>query len=208
MYDVDYAKEQLQHILNGLEYRSYYNQREGFVSKWWNKLVEWLADKLIAIFKTTETSQNISEIILVIIITLIVLFMIFGLFIFLRHIQRRRRYRSQQPLSTWDKIDWTYENHLAEAKKLELENNLQHATRHRFLALLLFFDERGYLEKKIWKTNVDYYLELKQGSKERANTFLQLARTFDDVVYGEHNINKKDYEVFRQQTIPWLKESR
>lgn len=208
MYDVEHAKEQLQDILNGLEYRSYYNQRELFVAKWWNKLVDWLADKLIAIFKTTETSQNISEIILVVMITLIILFMIFGLFMFTRHIQRRRRYRHQTPLSTWAQIDWTYENHLAEAKKLELENNFQYATRHRFLALLLFFDERGYLEKKVWKTNVDYYLELKQSTKEEANTFLQLARTFDDVVYGERNINKKDYEMFRQQTLPWLEETR
>lgn len=206
MYDANDAREQLQDTLKRLEYQTYYNQSESFITRWWNNFVDWLADKLIGIFKTTETSENIAEIILVVIMTLIILFIIFGLFSFTRNIHRRRKYMEQTPFSTWDKTDWTYQMHLAEAKKQEMENDYQHATRHRFLALLLYFDERGWLEKKVWKTNIDYYFELKQGTKEKAKTFYELARTFDDVVYGEHVIGEQEYDVFRQQTLQWLEE--
>ena len=80
------------------------------------------------------------------------------------------------------------------------------STRHLFLALLLYFHEKEWLEARIWKTNWEYYDELKKVNQEWAEQFYHLAYFFDEVTYGERNVQKEEYIQFHNEAMKWLGE--
>ena len=71
-----------------------------------------------------------------------------------------------------------------EKKDYELESSGEYsqATRHLFLAILLFFDEKGWLVAKRWKTNWEYYDELVRTDKKRAERFFDFALLYYKVL--------------------------
>ena len=90
----------------------------------------------------------------------VVIALIIGCIFMVRSIQRKRRFRDSKPLEVLTETEWTYEMHEKKAYELESSGEYSQATRHLFLAILLFFDEKGWLVAKRWKTNWEYYDEL------------------------------------------------
>ena len=103
-------------------------------------------------------------------------------------------------------MSWSFQKHLNEAKRQEELAQYSHATRHLFLALLLFFHEKEWLEARIWKTNWEYYEELKKVNTDYANQFYDLALLFDEATYGEKSVDQKEFEQFRHAVMNWFGE--
>ena len=149
----------------------------------------------------------LAEPILTIIIVTVLLLMVFVLFIVVRNRSRKRKFRETPPLQSTKEIDWSYQMHLTEAMKQDRLENFSLATRHLFLALLLYFHEKEWLEARFWKTNWEYYEELKTVNQQSADQFHQLTYFFDEATYGEREVQKKDYAQFQKEVMKYLGET-
>lgn len=203
MFDPNQAREELEKILRQREYQIYYE--ETIIEHWWNKAKEWLAEKLIRLFPSYETVDSLANLLLIGIIILVITLFIIAITLIVRHRYRKRKYRERPLFSTGKELDWTYHQHLEEAVNLEKQLNFSKATRHMFLVLLLYFHEKGWLEVKFWKTNWEYYDDIRKVNKTLANQFYHIARVFEDVTYGEYEIEQKEYENYKRTIIELVK---
>jgi hypothetical protein len=115
----------------------------------------------------------------------------------IRNMKRNRLLRNQKPLQSVKERNWTFVQHIKEAENLESLKDYQGSTRHLFLAMLLFYHEKKWLEVRIWKTNWDYYDELRKVNQQNADQFNELALFFEDVTYGERKVGTEEFETFR-----------
>ncbi|MBY0120460.1 DUF4129 domain-containing protein [Bacillus sp. S/N-304-OC-R1] len=204
MLDKELAQEELQKILEGNEYRVYYDQSQNLFQLWWKEAKKWISDRLSNLFPSFEPSGNVSSFILIVMIIIIIALLGFVLFFTLRNRMRNRLLRNNNPLQSNIELNWTYHQHMNEAEKQELLGNYNLSTRHMFLALLLYFHEKEWLEARIWKTNWEYYDELQKVNSRWADQFFYLAYLFDEATYGERNINKEEYSRFKKEAMFWI----
>jgi hypothetical protein len=204
MLDPSKARDTLEEILNRKEYKVYENGSKGFLETWWEKAKEWVANQLSKLFPSMESASNASGPVLIAIITLGVLFFFIFAFFMVRTSRRNRLFREKKPLQSRKEMNWTYPKHLLEAKKQEEAGEYSLATRHVFLALLLFLHEKEWLVARIWKTNWEYYEELRKVHQQRAEQFFHLADFFDEVSYGERKVNSEEYKKFSIEVNRWL----
>lgn len=204
MLDANQAREELADLLNTNEYQVYYNESKGFLQILWEKAKDWIAEQLEKLFPAIESAGNAASSILIGLIIIILLLLGLALFFIIRSTRRKRMLRNKKPLQSLKEMNWTYQRHLAEAEKQEGLGKYTVATRHMFLALLLYFHEKEWLEAKIWKTNWDYYDELSKINQQYAEQFYDLALFFDEVTYGETSVKKEDYLQFKNGVIDWL----
>ncbi len=208
MLDTDQAKERLREILNRAEYKVYEDQSKGLLQSWWDQAKEWIAKQLEKLFPSYEATSAAAGPVLTGIIVLVVVALAIAAYFIIRNTQRSRRYRDKSPLQSMKELDWTSDMHLSEALKLENQQEYSMAARHLFLATLLYFHKKEWLEARIWKTNWEYYDELKRINRNWADQFYHLARVFDEVTYGERKLEKEEYAQFRKETMTWLEEPR
>ncbi|HEX7066298.1 MAG TPA: DUF4129 domain-containing protein [Bacillales bacterium] len=201
------AKHELQKILSQQEYRVYYGEHRGFLQIWWEHAKHWIADLLSRWFSSFEPSSGLANVILIVIIAGILALIVFVLFLSIRTIKRKRTFRDPHPLRSMSQEQWTSAHHLSEAQRQEKERNYTYAVRHMFLALLLSFHEKKWLEAKNWKTNWEYYDELEKVNKSSADAFYQLALIFDEVFYGEREMQQDEYTSYRDEAMNWLQET-
>ncbi|MBE1555242.1 DUF4129 domain-containing protein [Sporosarcina limicola] len=206
MGNIDEAKEELEKILNEKEYTDYSDQSSTIFSNWWEKVENRLADQLEQSFPSLEKISMLAELILTIIIVAVLALIAIALFIIVRNHGRKRKFREATPLQAMKEIDWSYQMHLTEAMKLEKLEKFSSATRHLFLALLLYFHEKEWLEARIWKTNWEYFEELKKVNQQSADQFHHLAYFFDEATYGEREVQKEEYVQFRKVVMTYLVE--
>ena len=126
----------------------------------------------------------------------------------IRNSRRRKRFKEKKILQSVEEINWSFERHLTEARKLEELGDFTKSTRHLFLAILLYFHEKKWLEARIWKTNWEYYEELRKVNKQWAGNFYHLAILFDGVTYGGYEVQQEEYEKFQKEVMVWLNEMR
>ncbi|MEK3889358.1 DUF4129 domain-containing protein [Bacillus sp. FSL K6-3431] len=207
MVNVDEARDELEKILNGQEYTIYRDQSKSIVKMWWVKAKEWLAEQLEKLFPSFEKTATVAEPLLIIIIAIVIIILAVVLFFIVRNMRRKRIFRDKTPLRSMKEMDWSYQMHLSEAKKQESLEKYAPATRHLFLALLLYFHEKEWLEARIWKTNWEYFEELKKVNKQSADPFFHLAHFFEEVTYGEREVQKEEYIQFHTDVMKWLGES-
>lgn len=198
MFNADKARADLEEILKGKEYQVYYESK-GLIATWWDKAKEWIATQLEKLFPAIDSASRVSGTILITIIVLIVFLLVFAAFFVIRNMRRNRILRIQKPLQSRKELNWTSQRHLAEADMNESFEEYTLSTRHLFLALLLSFHEKGLLEARIWKTNWDYYDELRKVDQSMAEQFFQFAQLFEGVTYGERTVNKSEYIQFHQK---------
>lgn len=204
MLDAGQARKELEKILNTKEYQVYYNESKGFLQIWWEKAREWLAEQLEKLFPAIESAGNAASSILIGIIVIILLLLGLALFLIIRSTNRKRMLKNKKPLHSLKELNWTFQRHLTEAEKQEALAEYTAATRHLFLALLLYFHEKGWLEARIWKTNWEYYDELRKVNQQSAEQFYDLALFFDEVTYGETNAAEEEYRQFKAGVLNWL----
>ncbi|WP_222599389.1 DUF4129 domain-containing protein [Aquibacillus kalidii] len=194
------AKQQLESILNKQEYQAYYKNHESFIGMWWDRAKEWIGDLLSDWFRSFEPTSGVSEgILMIIVIVAICLILLLVVYLW-KNVSRARKFRAS-PIQTLHEMDWTYERHITEAEKYEEKGNYTLASRHMFLALLLFLHEKEWLEAKIWKTNWDYYEELSKRDRSQAEQFFELTLLFDEATYGERNIERDEHQRYRSSIL-------
>ncbi|MFZ3579973.1 DUF4129 domain-containing protein [Virgibacillus sp. DJP39] len=204
MYDENRAKEELKDILNQKEYQVYYEDNRNFIEVWWDNLKNWLGDLLGKFFSSFNPSNNAAEGILVL---TILVFVLLALFFLVRYnLRRQKDMRDNKPIQSTNELNWSYHNHLIEAQKQEGLTQYSIAARHLFLALLLYFHEKEWLEARIWKTNWEYYDELYKVNKNRAEQFYSLAVVFDEAAYGKRTIKQVEYIQYKNKIMNWLEE--
>ncbi|MCA0971303.1 DUF4129 domain-containing protein [Halobacillus litoralis] len=202
------AKKQIEEILNQEEYQAYYDVEEGPLDSIREAIKEWLEGLLESIFPNTSINSPQVE-------GLIYLFGIVGvgllLFLAFRLTQstkRQKALKESNPLSHSSHLEWTYEEHLQEAESMRQKGNLKEAVRHGFLALLLNFNDQGYVSAQVWKSNGDYVEELSKVDRSLAKDFHELAVFFDQVTYGSRNISEEPFRLFDEKVHSLIRTER
>jgi hypothetical protein len=198
------AREKLEEILNGDEYRIYYADTRNSLQIWWDDIKAWLADLLFRLFPSMEDTNGTAGNILILILGLVIIGMVVVLSIYISRYRKNRTIKAKQPFQSSNELEWSYHQHVAEAKKYESVEDYSLATRHLFLGMLLYFHEKEWLEAKIWKTNWEYYEELRKGHKDQAEVFFNFALLFDRATYGKQQVFKDEYQPYREIAIKWL----
>jgi hypothetical protein len=207
MLEPNDAREQLRAILNEEEYQVYYKNSKGWLETWWENAKEWIGEQLVKLLPSVEPAGAASVPILVTIIVIVLLLLALSAFLLIRNVKRNRLLRQQSILQSMMESNWSFQQHITEAKKQEDLEEYMLATRHLFLALLLYFHERKWLEARIWKTNWEYYDELRRIDQQAAEKFYSLASFFDEVTYGERTVSREEYHTFRQDVMLWLNQT-
>lgn len=197
MLNANKARDDIEEILQKQEYQVYYDHSNGLIETWWEKAKEWIASQLEKLFPSIKSASGASSAILITIIVIVILLLAFAAFMLLRNTRRNRLLRNERPLQSLKERNWTYVRHLEEAEKLESLEDYTESTRHLFLAMLFYYHEKEWLEARIWKTNWDYYDELRKVSQQNAEEFFELAHFFEDAAYGEHKVSPEEYKPFR-----------
>lgn len=199
MMDIDNAKEQLQDILNKEEYQVYYEDHRSFIQVWWDRFIDWLEKALTNIFPSFAPSNGFANGVLFLVIAVVIVLIAFFVFLSVRKRKRQASFYDAPPLGSKREQEWSYERHLQEARKQEDSDDYTEATRHLFLAVLLYLDEKELLKARGGKTNWEYVLEIRQINKQYAEKFYHLAITFDEVVYGKYNLEDREFSHFRDE---------
>ncbi|MFD1706881.1 DUF4129 domain-containing protein [Siminovitchia sediminis] len=204
MLDADQARQRLEDILSRAEYTAY-QEEKSFLQVWWESAKEWIASQLEKLFSSSEAASAASGPVLAGMMILVLLLLGAAVYWLIRQTHRSRKYKDRSPFTNQE-LEWTYGRHLSEAFKQESEKEYSMAARHLFLALLLYSHQQKWLEARVWKTNWEYYDELKRSNSEWAGQFYQLARIFDEVTYGKRELDKEDFEPFRKKVMERLEE--
>ncbi|MBU9710500.1 DUF4129 domain-containing protein [Evansella tamaricis] len=201
------ARDDLKEILNQREYQIYYEDSRGFLQLLIDRIQEWIAEQLLKLFPAITPSSGVSGFVFIILILITVGILIFILF---KLIERSTRKRSlhDKPLQHENELKWTVEQHLDEAKKQEEIGDYSIATRHMFLALLLYFHGINWLEARIWKTNLEYYEELKEVNLESASFFYEFVLLFDEITYGDRQVKEEEYKQCKDEALIWLEKRK
>ena len=200
----DRARDRIEEILDGEEYQAYLSNDQGLFAGWWEKAKEWIRELLGNINPAFEPTGGGASGILIILIVLVVVILLLFAFKAFQNGVRRRKFRSNKPLQSLNEMEWSYSRHLEEAEKQESVGNYSKATRHMFLALLLYFHEKEYLEARVWKTNWEYYDELRKVNQKWADRFYRLALFFDEAAYGERDVTEEEYIHYKEEAQGFL----
>ncbi|GGA82830.1 DUF4129 domain-containing protein [Ornithinibacillus halotolerans] len=201
MIDIDRAREKIDQIVNTREYQLYYEDNRNFLQRWWDSVKEWFMELFETLFGSITPSSGLASAVVVIVSIVVLIAVFLAIFLVIRYYRRKHHYKDTTELFRTHEKDWTYDDHIKKAKGEEEKENLQNATRHLFLALLLFFREKGFIETRIWKTNTDYYTELTKVNRQTAIEFYKLANQFDAVVYGEQRVEVHSYQQYKQTVL-------
>lgn len=204
MPNVDQAKNELHNILSQKEYQIYYQDNRNFLEVWWDQAKHWVADQLSKWFASFEPSSGLAGGILIAMALVVLAMIALILFLVIRSVRRKRAFHDHQPLQSMHEKEWFSRNYVAEAQEQESKENYSHATRHMFLALLFYSHENGWLETRSWKTNWEYFDELRKVNRNSAEQFYNLALLFDEVFYGERAMQKDEYIQYRNEAMKWL----
>ncbi|WP_370295635.1 DUF4129 domain-containing protein [Rossellomorea marisflavi] len=194
------ARDQLEDILNDPEYLAY-QQEAGFFARLWEKAIDAIMKALEALFPSVEPTARASSIILIAIIAILIIALVVIATVLVSKRIKRRKLSERKPLQSMNELEWSYKRHLKEADACSEKGDHRQATRHMFLALLLYFHEKEWLKAMVWKTNWDYYDELRKVNQEWAERFYRLAVVFDEVAYGEHDVDAEEFALFRNEAI-------
>lgn len=197
MLNANKARDDIEEILKRKEYQVYYDHPKGFIETCWDKAKEWIAAQLEKLFPSFQSASSASSAILIGMIVMVIMILAVAAYLLIRNVKRNRLLRNQKPLQSVKDRNWTFVQHIKEAERLESLEDYPGSTRHLFLAMLLFYHEKKWLEARIWKTNWDYFDELRKVNKQNADQFNELAQFFEDVTYGERNIRPEEFETFR-----------
>ncbi|KPB06413.1 hypothetical protein [Bacillus sp. CHD6a] len=201
------AREQLAEILDQQEYQAFYTDSRNTLQIWWDELKAWLADLLSRLFPSMENTSGTAGNIMILVIILVIVILAAWIITYLAKNKRNSRNSRMKPFQSGEELEWSFHQHVAEAKKYEEMEDYSLATRHLFLGLLLNFHERNWLVAKIWKTNWEYYEELRREQRNLADFFFHFALLFDKGTYGKQKIGKDDYLSYRDTALKWINDT-
>lgn len=199
MNQVETWRSTLDHILSQEEYQAYYQDNRNILQRIWDWVKEWVMDLINKWFSGLSPSSTTGDIIVAGLFILMGIVVISLAIYLIRNFRRRQRLKRHQPLQSMSAQGVSlldYQRLLEEAETVE---NYQAAVRLRFLILLFELDHEQWLIKERWKTNWDYYQELKRLKKDKAEPFYQLAVYFEATTYGNKQVKLEDYQKYTKR---------
>ena len=198
-------REELESILSKAEYQAYYEDNRSLLQRLWDGFRDWLI-KLLSQFDIhlEPSSQMANIVVLTIVFIMAILLLVLALFLIKRLIKRRALKSKSIFLS--DEADWTYQQHLDEAIRFQHEQQYDMATRHTFLAFLLFLQAFKLLEIKRWKTNWEYANELSSNEPTLVPTYQEAANFFEKVTYGDEQVSEEQFKEYLENMKQWMEE--
>lgn len=197
-------KKQLEEILNQEEYQAYYVEQESVFQQVIESIGKWLSNLFHSLFPNAEINSPQVEGLLYFIGIIGLGLLVFLLFRMKKSVTSYSDYASTKPMKDAESKEWKYEDHMRAAAQLKSDGKTTEAARHVFLAMLLYFEERGWLTVQIWKTNGDYYQELRKINLALAEDFQGLAILFDRVTYGKQTLSEAEYDNYYTQARQWM----
>ncbi|MBN9654492.1 DUF4129 domain-containing protein [Halobacillus sp. GSS1] len=200
------GKEQLKEILERQEYQAYEQESQTASQHLLDIVTEWVKEMLEAWFPNFQVSDSAIN-------GWIYFFGFIGmgllLFLVIKLVTRlsgEKKLSEKRTFSMTSDLAWSSEKHVQEADARATEGQFSEAARHVFLGMLLDFDNRDLVEVKTWKTNGDYEKELLDSDHRLVADFSFLAKTFDQITYGNRILQKEEYDEFRLRALQWMDE--
>ncbi|KYG34095.1 DUF4129 domain-containing protein [Alkalihalobacillus trypoxylicola] len=204
MIEPNHAREELQSILSKSEYTAYYDDSDGLVARLFLDVINLFNELLGMLFPDIEfEASGNSFLVFGLVITGLVI-LIVAIFLLAKNWKRKRDMKRSKPLQELSQEILSFESHFKIAQELEDKGDFSGATRHLFLALLLYLQDIEWLVTRAWKTNWEYYDEIKRNDKESAARFYECALLFERATYGYHQITKEEFEPFKEQVTKWI----
>ncbi|AFQ45240.1 DUF4129 domain-containing protein [Desulfosporosinus meridiei] len=205
MKPLDTFREELHKILVTQEYQVYTQESKSLFQGLFDELKNWLHQMLQNLFPHTDVAKSTSAWLSYGIATLGTVLLLVLLFLFISRFVRQGRIHLDQ-ISMFQGQAFTAHDHLREAHRLAQEGNYHSALRNLFLGLIIYLDQNQRIVAKTWKTNWEYYVELKDRSAQQADSFYSLAIKFEEAMYGGRPITKDDYWLSHNQVDKWIHE--
>lgn len=198
-------REKLDRILEQEEYQVYYEEKQNLFELLLLRVREWLLDMFQKLFPQLRVTDSMVDVTMYILGAIGLGILVLCVFLIKRNLTSNRSSRTtHSPIQSENELKWSYEQHLQEATQYKQNDDFRQATRHLFLAMLLYFDQQKWIQARSWKTNWDYYEELKRVSQQRADQFDELAQQFDEVMYGEKQMERQEFNDYEKQARKWL----
>lgn len=202
---LEQAKRRLETIMDQQEYQVYYQDNRSLIDKAIDRFLSWLVDVLNGWSINIDPSNNVGTAILYIFLLLgIIAVIVVGIFLS-RNWLGKRSLKNRKPFHT-HQPDWSSSQHWLEASHLEDKQLFHQATRHLFLSFLLMLHESDILLARMWKTNWEYYEEIRRNDQALAEQFYQFAIFFEEVTYGERQLNHEAYSSYRNRVQQWMED--
>lgn len=189
----------LDQILSDQEYQAYYQDNRNILQRIWDYVKEWVIELLSKWFSGLSPSSTTGDIIVAILFIVMGIVVISLAIYLVKNWQRRKRLKRNQPLKGMATNNLSLFDYQQSLKEAESEQNYQAAVRLRFLILLFELDQQQWLKQERWKTNWDYYQELKRLKKNKSEPFYQIAVYFEAVTYGNKLVELEDYQKYVDQ---------
>lgn len=198
-------REDLEGILATKEYRIYTRENKSVLQNLLESLKNWLQQVLHNIFPHTDIAKKTSDWLSYGLIALGIFLLFLLLFLLLsRFVGDGRIHLKEVPLAIDQPL--TAQRRLAEAHKLAEAGDYSSALRNLFLAFILYLDQNQRIEAKAWKTNWEYYAELKERAPQLADSFFKFAVKFEEAMYGGRPIASEDYWFYSNQVSDLIHE--
>jgi hypothetical protein len=200
-----FLREDLQGILDTQQYKIYTQENRNILQDLFEGLKNWLYQILQSIFPHADVAKRTSEWLAYGISSLGLLLLFLLLLLLLSRFVRQGQVNSKQVLLAKGQTP-TAQQHLEEGHSLAEEGSYNLALRSLFLGYILYLDQNSWLEAKTWKTNWEYYSELKDRAPQLANSFYTLIIKFEEAMFGGRPIARDDYLFYHNQVRKWIHE--
>ena len=199
--ELERARQELQEILQSPEYQVYYHDddvKQSFWANWLDGALKSLGELWSRVVpEQSGLSEGLSYLSLFIIGVAVLLFII-ALVLVIRQVSGGKLWREDMGGAAMSRA-MTLRAYLEEARRYEGAQNYEQAIRALFAGLLVFLQEKGWIETKSWKTNGDYSRELQSRPKEATDLFYCLAYNYEETVYGGLPLKPEIYRLCREQ---------
>lgn len=197
-------RKELEDILSREEYRAYYREDSRFISRLFEKILNWIVETLEEIFPEIDVSPFAAEALSYGIVIVFFALFLFFVFHFMSKVVRQSRVK-QAPVRSKRELLMSADKHLAEADRWAKKGDWPSALRHVFLALILHLDKEKLIKAGPWKTNQEYVEEIRAHRPQAADAFYELAVRFDETIYGGRSLAAEAYEAYRRTVIEWMR---
>lgn len=202
--DPSKSRDILTEILSGKEYEIYYVQKKSFLAELWERITTWLSEFLHQLFPQTNIAAGASEWIALGMIIVFLLLLSLLVFFILSRSLRRKKLR-KRAANSGKELALSFTWHLSKAQKYAEQEEHNLALRHLFLGFILLLDQNSLLEARAWKTNGEYYTELKAQDQQLADTFYGFALKFEESMYGGRTISPAEYLHYQSFLKGWTR---
>lgn len=198
-------REELEGILGTKEYTIYTQEHKSSLQNLLASLQHWLQQILQTVFPHTDVGKKTSAWLSYGLIALGMFLLLLMLILLVSRFVRPSRVQAK-PMRPAADQPFTIQRRLAEAHRLAEAGDYSSALRNLLLGFILYLDQNQRIEAKVWKTNWEYYAELKERSPQLAASFYELAQKFEEALYGGRPIAQNDYWFYSSQVSKWIHE--